>query len=210
MASPEVNTALRALLREKIHIQRGAVARLPTAQAERLRSPLDLGRLAIKPLARSPAALLQFWAAHPRGHVVIGPQRHGYQPGVQPVGRKQIEGVAWLAARRLLAEPGLAASIAHLLDHLLGSDGEPEAGWLSDGVGRTAAWQEVGRRLQRQFNLRYGPPEAAPDPRAYFAWGLASYLADHQALNAADPGLERLLRTTLFDPAFWRQDKDTQ
>lgn len=203
MTAPDAHAALRALLRAKTHIQRGTVARLPTALANQLRSPLDLGRLALRPLGRCPAAWLLFWAEHPRGHLVIGPQRHGYQPGAQPVGRRQLDGVAWVAARRLLAEPGLAAPIAHLLDHLLGSDGAPGGPRLSDGAGRTAAWQEVGRRLQRQYHLGYGPEETAADPHLYFAWGLASYLANPQALNTIDPGLERLLRTTLFNADFW-------
>lgn len=207
MTSPEAYTALRGLLRTKTHIQRGAVARLPTAQAEQLRSPLDLGRLALKPLERCPAALLQFWMEHPRGHLVIGPQRHGYQPGMQTVGRAQLDGVAWVAARRLLAEPGLAAPIAELLDHLLGSDGEPAGPWLSDGGGHSPAWQEVGRRLLRQFKLGYGPEETAADPHVYFAWGLRSYLADPQALNTVDPGLERLLRATVCSIDFWARTR---
>lgn len=205
MTSRETQLALRALLRAKTHIQRSTLARLPTAQAEALRSPLDLGRLALQPLGRCPVALLAFLASHPRGHIVINPQRHGYWPGPQPVGRRRLDGVAWLSARRLLAEPELATPIAHLIDHLLGSDGEPEAAWLSDGSGRNAAWQEVGQRVQRQFALGYGPDDVSADPHAYFAWGLRGYLADHQALSVADPGLERLLRTTVFDPLFWQR-----
>ena len=169
-----------------------------------MRSPLDLGRLLLEPLASCPVPLLRFWTGHPRGHAVIGPQRHGYQPGRQAVGRHELDGVAWVSARSLLDEPGLAEPVAQLLDHLLGSDGLPEGPWLSDGAGRNAAWRDVSRRLQRQAGLGYAPPEARTSPHSYFAWGLRTYLLDRQGLNTIDPGLERLLTTTLFSADFWR------
>jgi hypothetical protein len=202
----ETQTVLRGLLRDKVHIQPGTLSRLPTQQAAQLRSPLDLGRLLLAPLDRAPVELLRFWADHPRSHVVINPLRHDYAAGVQPVGRRAYDGVAWVAARRLLAEPGLAAPLAGLLDHLLGSDGEPGGPNLSDGAGRSAAWMEVGHRLQRQFGLGYAPPEAAEAVDRYFAWGLRAFLANAPGLGAVDPGLERLLRTTLFDSTFWQRE----
>lgn len=205
MSKPEIEAILRALLRDKVHIRPGTLARLPTAQAQQLSSPLALGRLALRPLAAAPPPLLHFWQQHPRGHVVVSSQRHGYQPGRQQVGRRSLEGIAWLSARILLAESGLALPIAHLLDHLLGSDGQADAPWLSDGYGRNPAWQEVAQRLWRQFRLGYGPDEVLADPHAYFAWGLRTFLADRRQLNVTDPGLERLLATTLFDPTFWRR-----
>jgi hypothetical protein len=164
-----------------------------------------LGRLLLAPLDRAPVELLRFWAGHRRGHAVINPLRHGYAPGVQPVGRRELDGVAWVSARRLLAEPGLAGPLAGLLDHLLGSDGEPGGPSLSDGAGRSAAWTEVGHRLQRQFSLGYAPPEAAATADRYFAWGLRAFLADAPGLGVVVPGVERLLRTTLFDSTFWQR-----
>lgn len=205
MSTPETQAILRALLREKVHILPGTLSRLPTHQATRLRSPLDLGRLLLAPLDRAPLELLRFWAGHPRGHAVINSLRHGYEPGVQPAGRRELDGVAWLSARRLLAEPGLASPLARLLDHLLGSDGQVDGPMLSDGAGRNAAWGEVGHRLQRQFSLGYAPPEAAPAADRYFVWGLRAFLADAPGLSVVDPGLERLLRTTLFDSTFWQR-----
>lgn len=203
MSTPESHAALRALLRARVHIQPGTLARLPTGQATRLHSPLDLGRLLLAPLERAPLALLEFWLGHPRGHAVVGPLRHGYAPGVQPVGRREYDGVAWVAARRLLAKPGLAGPLASLLDHLLGSDGRTDGPRLSDGAGRTAAWADVGQRLRRQFSLGYAPPEGAATPDAYFVWGLRAFLRDAPALSVVDPGLERLLRATIFDSRFW-------
>lgn len=205
MSDPYTDIVLRALLRDKIHVQPGALARLPSPEAARLRSPLDLGRLLLAPLGHAPLELLDFWMKHPRGHAVINPQRHEYVPGDQPVGRRRYDGVAWVAARRVLAEPGLAAPLAGLLDHLLGSDGQQDGPRLSDGAGRNAAWAEVGQRLQRQFDLGYAPPEVAAAPGLYFAWGIRAFLSDPAALSVVDPGLERLLRTTLFDSRFWQR-----
>jgi len=205
MSTPEITTALRSLLREKVHIQPGTLARLPSHEAARLRSPLDLGRLLLAPLERTPEELLRFWADHPRGHAVINSLRHDYRPGVQPVGRREFDGVAWVAARRLLAEPGMASPLAGLLDHLLGSDGQPGGPNLSDGAGRSPAWAEIGLRIQRQFSLGYASPEAAATPQAYFVWGLRAFLASASGLGIVDPGLERLLRVSVFDSQFWRR-----
>lgn len=208
MTPTESQAALRALLRDKVHILPNTLARLPSQQSQQMRSPLDLGRRLLKPLTPVPEALLHFWASHPRGHAVISPDRHGYQSGLQPVGRYKLDGVAWVSARRLLDEPGLAEPLAHLLDHLLGSDGQPDGPWLSDGAGRSAAWHDVSRRLQRQADLGYAPPDVSSSAHSYFAWGLRTYLLDRQSLNIVDPGLERLLATTLFSAEFWRTTAD--
>lgn len=204
MTSTESQAALRALLRDKVHILPNTLARLPTQQSQQMRSPLDLGRLLLKPLTPFPAALLRFWAVHPRGHAVIGLERYGYQSGPQPVGRHELDGVAWVSARRLLDDPGLAEPVANLLDHLLGSDGQPDGPWLSDGAGRNTAWSDVSRRLQRQAGLGYAPAEPRSSSHSYFVWGLRTYWLDRQSLNTIDPGLERLLTTTLFSAEFWR------
>lgn len=206
MTTPEIQQALRALLRDKVHVRPASLARLPSSQAGGLRSPLALARLALEPLNGCPVPLLRFWHGQRRGHVVIGPDEQGYRPGIQVVGRRELDGVAWLAARQLLAAEALAWPLANLLDHLLGSAGQPGGGWLSDGAARNPAWQEVAGRLQRQFRLGYGPQDVAGDPHAYFAWGLRGYLANRQALSVADPGLERLLDTTICDAGFWRRN----
>lgn len=209
MTPAEHPIRLRALLRDKVHILPNTLARLPSQESQRLRSPLDLGRILLQPLTSSPEPLLQFWHAHPRGHAVIGLQRHGYEPGLQSVGRREFEAVAWVKARRLLEQPGLAEPLAHLLDHLLGSDGVEGGLWLSSGGGRNPAWAEVGRRLQRQAGLGYAPPEAVSSPHGYFFWGLRTFLLDRRALNTIDPGLERLLASTLFSAEFWRSAGDS-
>lgn len=204
MSTAETNPVLRTLLREKIHVQANVLARLPSAQAAALSSPFDLGRLLLAPLATAPLGLLRFWADHARGHAVIAATQHGYVAGWQPLGKRRCDAVAWIAARRLLHEPGLAPPLAALFDHLLGSDAATDGPRLSDGVGRNAAWAEVGRALAQQATLGYAPAAVAVTPAAYFAWGMAAYLQDARALSAQDPGLERLLRTTIFSATFWQ------
>ena len=154
--------------------------------------------------------MLDWWRLHPRGHVVIGPTEAGYLPGSQAVGRQTLDCVAWVPAKDVLARDDLAEPLASLFDHLLGSDGEPGGIWLSDGGGRNAAWLAIGGRVQRQFALGYAPEAAARDPHSYLAWGMRTFLARRHEVNAADPGLERLLATTMFDPAFWQRRRITQ
>lgn len=206
MNTVDTQALLRALLRDKVHVQRGLTARLPSHQIAQWRSPLDLARLALTPLQGAPRELLNFWHMHPRGHVLIAAGMQGYQPGVVRFGRKTCEAAAWLRADVLLRGEGLAAPLAALFDHLLGSDAAADGEPLSAGAGRTPAWQAVGEALQRQHRLGYAPPEAAASADDYFAWGLRLALADPQALSAADPGLERLLRTTLLSAAFWQRN----
>lgn len=208
MTLPDREYILRALLRDKIHVRPETLARLPTAEAARLRSPLDLARKLLQPLQRAPLAMLDWWRLHPRGHVVIGPTEISYLPGPQTVGRRTLDCVAWVPAREILARDDLAGPLASLFDHLLGSDGEPSGMWLSDGGGRNAAWLALGERVQRQFALGYAPEAVARDPHSYLAWGMRTFLAWRPDLNVADPGLERLLATSMFDPAFWQRAQD--
>lgn len=207
MSTPDTQAALHTLLRAKVHIRPRTLAALPTAQSQRLRSPFELGRLLLRPLSGTPADLPTFWAHHPRGHAVIGNHSQRYQAGPQQVGRQVLDDVAWVSAASILASSTLAAPVGNLLDHLLGCDGEPGGAWLSDGGGRSPLWQDVGHRLHRQFHLGYAPAGARGNPHDYFAWGLAAYLHDHLALSTVDPGLERLLTTTLFAPGFWHRNQ---
>lgn len=205
MTSPQTHALLRSLMDQKIFVRPDTIARLPAEHAQGLREPLDLARLLLQPLSRAPAPMLEFWANHPRGYAAVTTHRHGYEAGTQQVGHKVLDAVAWVSARRLIRDPRLAWPLAYLLDHLLGSDGRPGERWLSDGEGRSSAWQAVGQRVQRQHRLGYGPENALDDPHAYLAWGMRAFLDDRRSLNVADPGLERLLATTVFDARFWQR-----
>lgn len=202
--------ALRALTRRKLHLVPGALARLPTAISERFDNPWAAVETLKRQLRPFPTGLLRFWAAQERGHVLIGPRDRGYVPGPQQCGRRILDGVAHLALADLAAANARPlVLIGHLLDHLLGCYGAPEGTWLSDGGGITPRWQEVGRQVRELFALGYGQSEAAQrDPHVYFAEGLAAYCRDRRALNVADPLLERLLRRTVMNEAFWVAEEE--
>ena len=205
MTLPDRDFVLRALLRDKIHVRPETLARLPSADSARLRSPLDLARKLLQPMERAPLAMLDWWRLHPRGHAVIGPVDAAYATGPQAVGRRTLDCVAWVSARDLLADDQLPAAVVNLFDHLLGSNGDPDGLWLSDGAGLNQLWQSAGARIQRQFALGYAPEPLNHHPHDYLAWGMSAFLSHRQQLNTTDPGLERLLATTLFDAAFWQR-----
>lgn len=194
--SHESAAALRRLLLDKVHVE-------PAVGAGRAGTPtpLALSRQLLRPLHTAPAGLLECWARCPRGHAVISAAREGYQPGEQAVGRRRLEAVAWVHVDSLAGAARLAAPLAALFDHLLGSDAAAHGPRFSDGFGRSAAWAEAAGALLRQFALGYAP--GLPSCAAYFAWGLSEFLASPRELQVADPGLERLLRRTVFSASFW-------
>ncbi|NPA91306.1 MAG: hypothetical protein GXO55_07660 [Chloroflexi bacterium] len=207
-ANPEQRAALlRALQVRKIHVRKHALARVPPRIARAFAHPWAPVSALIRYFGLFPDPLLSFWLDHPVGHVVLTEGEGGYVPGEVSVGKRHLAAVAFIPLASLVGEgehPLLY--IAHLLDHLLGCDGVPEGVWLSEGGGYLPAWKEVGARLKKQFTLGYANSEAArEDPRRYFAEGLVAYWTDRRGLRVQDPGLESILRTTLFDPAFWRR-----
>jgi len=151
-------------------------------------------------LAAWPSGLLTFWLAAPAGHVVFSATASAYLPAAMPWHGRDLQAVARISLADLLGEGRPAQEvIAHLVDHLLGSRGATGGRWLSDGAGATAALTAVAGRVSSLASLGYGPDE----PHAYFAWAFSRFWLDRQALNAADPLIERLLRTTICNEAFW-------
>jgi len=209
--SDRQSAALRALARAKLHLVPGALARVPTGIGERFASPWTSVSLLQLQLGPFPAGLLEFWAAHERGHVLIDSLDRGYVPGPQPWGRRVLDGVACMAL------PDLATGsrrplvlVGNLLDHLLGCGGAADGAWLSDGGGITPRWREVGGRLTELASLGYSLSESdAHDACTYFAEGLAAYCHDRRRLNVADPLLERLLRRSVMSEPFWAAEGGT-
>jgi hypothetical protein len=157
-------------------------------------------------LKKLPTGLMRFWLQQPTGHVLITHLASCYEPGEHLLKHDALWNVAYVATLDL-AQGSLEAlvPVAHLLDHLLGNAGADEGLWLSQGGGVSPALQEVGARVAELFPLGHGfDAQARADERAYFARSLALYWHDRRALNAADPLLERLLRTTLCADTFWR------
>lgn len=195
----EPRSLLRALKRERMHVEPRALemSRPPVRSCfAHVWAPADL---VLQRLAAWPPGLLAFWLAAPRGHIVFSAQPSAY-PATVTAGGILLPAAARLGLEDLARDPRPAnEALARLMDHLLGSLAVEGGPWLSDGAGATPALRAVGERLHALARLGYGPSE----PHAYFAWAFTTYWHDRRALNAADPLVERLLRTTLCHPAFW-------
>jgi len=205
------SAALRALARAKLHLVPGALARVPTGIGERFASPwAPVGVLQMQ-LRPFPNGLLEFWAAQEQGHVLMDSVDRGYVPGVQPWGRRVLDGVAHMALPDLVTGSRRPlVLVGYLLDHLLGCREVAGGAWLSDGGGMTPRWREVGGRLQELVSLGYGLGESEDhDTHSYFAEGLAAYCHDRRQLNVIDPLLERLLRRTVMSESFWAAEGGT-
>ncbi len=203
---PAAPSGLRALLREKIHLARGALARSPGHVQERLASGWD-GVMALAGLlAELPDTGLGWWAQQPRGHILLTAQAQEYAAGELLHGQETLEAVAQVPLPLLVTAPEAVLALAlQPLDHLLGCRGQAGGPWLSDGGGITPRWRRVGEQVVRLFPLGYGlSPQAQMDPHAYLAQGMALALLDPRRLQTADPKLHRLLQGSLLNPGFWR------
>ena len=152
-----------------------------------------------------PDGLLRFWQRQLGGHVVITHLASQYNEGEMLLKSGSVRNVAQVCLANLAGDSLEAlVPLGRLLDHLLGSGGAPDGKRLSDGEGVCRRLQRLGGRIQRLFPLGHGfDAPACQDAQSYFARSVALYLHDRRALNTADPLMERLLRTTLFGPAFW-------
>ena len=185
-----------------MHVEPWALERGPARVQQHFAHIWAPADLLLEHLAAWPGGLLAFWLKEPAGHVIFTAGASGYVPGPVPWQGTTLQAVARISPADLLddARPALEV-MAHLVDHLLGSRGATEGAWLSDGAGATAALSAVGARVHALAALGYGPR----DPHAYLAWAFAGYWLDRRALNAADPHIERLLRTTICSEPFWER-----
>jgi len=200
---PDTRTSLlRRLKRERLHVEPGALEASPPRVQRRFAHAWAPADLLLEWLAAWPAGLIAYWLAAPAGHVVLSAQPSAYLPAGLPWRGGGLPAAVRVSLGDLLdARPALEA-VAQMVDHLLGSLGDPDGPRLSDGAGATPALRDVARRLAELVALGYGPTE----PHTYFAWAFAGYWLDRQALNSADPLAERLLRTTLCSDRFWGRE----
>jgi len=143
------------------------------------------------------------------GLVLISVGESRYVPGPGEFKGHPVQNMAFVAVTDLARDNEQPLHVlGHLADHYLGCGGESGGRWLSEGGGVTPAWQRAGARLSRLFALGYGVDQVArSNVRDYFARSLALYCRDRRRLNIADPQIEKWLRTTLWDEAFWSQDR---
>ncbi len=195
-----------ALLQHKIHVERGALAHSRGDIQERLSSPWSAALRLIAQWTGLPDELFLWWAAQPRGHVLITAADEGYCIDARATGDRALAATALVPMRRVVHQPRQAALLALLpLDHLLGCNGDPTGPWLSEGGGRCPRWQRVGEEIAALFALGYGTSEAARhDPHSYLAEALWMAIHERQRLNIADPKLDRLLHASLLSAPFWR------
>lgn len=152
-----------------------------------------------------PSGLWDYLLHSDGGFLSICNGESAYMPGPGIIGHRRVLNVASVSVQDLAADNEQALhAIGHLIDHYLGSGGQPGADWLTEGGGVTGPWREAGARLQRLFALGYGVDEVArSNIRDYFAQSLALYCLDRQRLNVADPQICKWLRATLWNSAFW-------
>jgi len=197
---PDTRTSLlRRLKRERLHVEPRALEASPPRVQQRFAHAWAPADLLLERFSAWPVGLLAYWLAAPAGHVVLSSQPSDYLPAGLPWRGDVLPATVRLSLADLLEGRPALEAVAQMVDHLLGSLGEPEGPRLSDGAGTTPALRDVGRRLARLAALGYGPHE----PHTYFAWAFAGYWLDRHALNTADPLAERLLRATLCSDQFW-------
>ncbi|MGB9594626.1 MAG: hypothetical protein ACPL7R_10870, partial [Anaerolineae bacterium] len=193
----------------KVHVYPRLWSLLPPDLLARFSSqwePVDrLARL----LQEMTVGALRFLLDSPTGVFVISPAEMGYVPGPVAVGKVKAENAVFVSAQALLDdEVGVLRAIARLYDHLLGSMGAADGPRLSDGVGITPAWTEVGAQITRLFALGHNPdPLCQRSAADYFAQSLALYLTRPRDLNVADPNMHKLLNRTFFSETFWRRTR---
>jgi len=195
----------------------------PTTAALRLAGLYFAGHCPVHLLRRAleavvgflPIGLLAFWVNHATGHLVVVPQ---VPPGLPPrcscyiEGPVSIEGQTFynticLLAADLARGEGIAQhELAHLLDHLLGSAGQPGGRYLSEGAGAMPALADLGQRLQSLYQERPRLGYRAHcGPRSYFARSVQEYCLRPGALEQEDPGMYRFLVDTVLAEAFWKR-----
>ena len=152
-----------------------------------------------------PAGLWPYLLGCAGGYLLISPGESAYQPGPAELRGRAVHNVAYISVGDLAAGNERPLHVlGHLLDHYLGCAGDLTGPWLTAGGGCRPRWQQAAGRLPGLYALGYGVDDVA---RAsiddYLAQSLAIYCRDRRRLNVADPPIEKWLRTTLFDAAFW-------
>jgi len=204
MLLEEKRSALRAIWRDKMHVEPRALQLVPAHVARSYEHIWQPAELLMAELEALPLGLLRLWQGSERGHVVFTHRPSGYQPGRQPWRDATLESVCYLSLTNLREDKRHAMlALFNLLDHLLGSDGLEGKPWLSDGGGTTPALRDVGARFARIYALGYGRAELAETAHDYLAQTLWLYLHDARQLNVLDPLVHKLYRNTLMHEGFW-------
>ncbi|MHB1296372.1 MAG: hypothetical protein ACYC4R_15445 [Anaerolineae bacterium] len=202
---PDRDRVLRAIWRDRLHVEPRALELAPARIRDRFEHPLAPADQFLDLLAPFPTGLLAFWLACEAGHVIFSQRTGGYAPGPQPWREGSLSGVCYVSLADLQEDrDAVLRDLIHLLDHLLGScgvEGEPR---FSEGRGATKKLADAARRYQQLEALGYARAELdTPTPADYLAATLALYLRNAPRLNVLDPLAYRLYHTTILSETFW-------
>jgi hypothetical protein len=203
---PNKERLLKELKVRKIHLYPRLFALLPPQTAAQFASRWEPVERLAATLSLLPLSAMIFLLNSPTGALVVSPDNLLYVRGPQLLHKTQLENVAFVPAAALLEGPVEPLRVvAQLYNHLLGSAGATDGPCLSDGVGITPAWTEVGVQIPRLFALGHNPdPICRASPADYFAQSVALYAARQRELNVADPNMHKLLTRSFFSENFWR------
>ena len=196
---------LRALWRDKMHVEPQALERSPVAVRASYAHIWEPAEVWMQALEVLPLGLLCLWGDCSHGHLVFTAQASEYRPGAQIWQGKTLESVCYLslADLRQNSRHAMWATLA-LVDHLLGSQAQPDGLWFSDGQGVTPHLRAAAARFVALHVLGYGAEELkAATARDYFAHALELYLTLPQRLNVLAPQMYRLCRHELMNEVWW-------
>lgn len=198
-------SVLRALWRDKLHVEKDALAHSPAEVASAYAHVWEPAQVWLEALQALPLGLLRLWAEGARGHLLFASQPSGYAPGVQDWQGQRLEGLCRLSLADVRGNTRRAMwTTLALLDHLLGSQAAPDGPWFSQGAGITPSLRAAAERYVALYSLGYGAEELeAPDAATYFAHSLELYLTLPRRLNVLAPQVYRLYRSTLLRESWW-------
>jgi len=204
--SPEKRAILKDLVAERrIHVARDALTAAHPQVREHFGNSLKrVEESAVSKLCVFPTALLRLMRDHPRACVsVVAEMPEVRRPGGYFRELTEAKVASWGLR---LATGALEEEVTHLLDHLLGSNGE--GGNLSEGNGATEALAEVGRELLALYEDKANKYSEYGDrnPREFLAQWVRAYLtAEHEFLWETALEMYTWLRDKWFSDTFWRE-----
>ncbi len=147
-------------------------------------------------LAVFPLSLLKFFTNSDRGHFMVTANSAEYDGA---------SGIAICGIRYLVENYGVChEEFVHLLDHLLGSNGQGRR--MSEGSGITTKIAEIGQQVQELFRSPYFVSEYAKEnEREYIAQGIRFFLTQPDELAISDIELYHFIAECFMNENFWQE-----
>jgi hypothetical protein len=205
MPTMDKEGVLRALWRDKMHVEPRALEMAPAAIQRSYEHAFHPTELVLEGLRALPVGLLRLWWACPRGHAVYTHLPSRYAPGPQPWREGTLTSVAYVSIVELRRDPRAAwRALLELVDHLLGGACDEARPRFSQGAGITPELAEAARRFTSISELGYAAESLrTSDAADYWVQTLWLYLQEPLRLNVLDPLVYRLYHSALMDDSFW-------